>query len=245
MRLQASCILQGVQDERKTTDSERELRFQRRIAELGFMRGQMPWDAPETPFTLPFEQTKYASELELETDENRTYEETERRVLMDLISQTYNFRTFYKRLHYELKRAQRYQRPLSLLLLGIDRLEGIASQYGAPLKEAVIRETARAFMSSIRDVDLPGRCREDSFGIILPETPFDGAEVAAERLRIRLENCEISHEWQKVKITVSVGGATFPTSALVLDELFAVAAEALVTAGRRGGNLVLFSGSVI
>ncbi len=209
------------------------------------MRGQMPWDMQETPaFNLPFEQSKYFSEMELETDDRRTYEETEKRVLMDLISQTYNFRTFYKRLHYELKRASRYQRPLSVILLSIDRLEAIESQHGAPLKDAIIRETARVFMAAIRDVDLPGRCREDSFGIILPETPIEGAEVAAERLRIKLEHVEITHEWQKTQVTVSVGGASYPTSALVLDELFAQAAEALLLASRKG-NMVSFGGSLL
>jgi two-component system cell cycle response regulator len=229
-------------DNQEKTDTQREMLFQKRIAELGFQRHQLPWNMGEMPsFNLPFNETKYASELEFETDA-QTHEESERRVLMDLISNTYNFRTFYKRLHYELCRARRYKRTLSLMLVGIDRLDLIRDQFGEEAKEALIRSAAKIVMSGIRDVDLPGRCREDVFGVILPETPVEGVEVAAERIRTKLEQHSIAHNWSTISMTATIGAANFPAGAQNLDELFAHAAEALLNGMERGGYAIVFGG---
>jgi diguanylate cyclase (GGDEF)-like protein len=230
-----------VNDADKKADMQRELLFQKRIAELGFQRHQLPWNMGAAPaFNLPYEETAFASEVEMETDA-LNQEDAERRVLTDLVSNAFNFRTFYKRLHYEVRRANRYQRPLSILLVGIDRLNLIGDQFGQEARDSMVRSTARVVISAIRDVDIPGRCREDVFGVILPETPVDGAEVAAERIRTKLEQFTIVHNWTSVSMTASVGAASFPTSAQKLDELFAKAAEALFQCNEHGGNAVKFA----
>lgn len=226
-------------DKRKE-ELDREVLFQRRIAQLGFQRQQLPWNMSEKPqFNLPVEETKLYAERELESA--ITEEESERRVLMDLLSQTYNFRTFYKRLHYELKRARRYKRSLSIVLVAIDRLEVISRQFGPDTADASVQATARVLLNSIRDVDIPGRCREDTFGVILPETGLEGAEVAAERIRTKLEQFSVRTQWQSITITVSVGAACFPETSTQLDEMFAQAAEALLSSMQKGGNGVIFA----
>lgn len=227
-------------DNRKE-ELDREALFQKRIAELGFQRQALPWNMGDKPvFDLPAEETKFFSERELE-DGNLSEEEIERRVLMELLSQTTYFKTFYKRLHYELKRARRYKRLLSVCLVGVDRLDSVTQQHGLETTDALVRSVARVLLSCIRDVDIPGRCREDTFGIILPETGIDGAEVAAERIRTKLERFSLTHNWQTVSVTVSVGVSCFPNCASSLDELFAQAAEALLSSMQRGGNGVIFA----
>jgi diguanylate cyclase (GGDEF)-like protein len=128
------------------------------------------------------------------------------------------------------------------MLVGIDRLQLVADQFGQEGRDALIRAAAKVVMSSIRDVDIPGRCRDDVFGVILPETPVDGAEVAAERIRTKLERYSIPYNWMTITMTASVGAANFPTTAADLDELFAQAAEALNSCTERGGNAVQFAG---
>lgn len=228
-------------EEKKKAESDREVLFQNRIAELGFQRQQLPWNMGDKPvFELPFEETKFAAERELE-DATLSDEEIERRVLMDLLSQTTNFRAFYKRLHYEVKRARRYKRLLSLILVGVDKLEGITYQGGVEASDAAVRNVARVLLGCIRDVDIPGRCREDTFGVILPETGIEGAEVAAERIRTKLENFTVKHKWTTVSLTVSIGVSCFPNCAQSLDELFAQCAEALLSGMQRGGNSVVYA----
>lgn len=228
-------------NDKKNDDVERERLFQQRIADLGFKRQQLPWAVTEIPkFNLPQEETKLFAERELE-DQSLSEEEVERRVLLDLLSQTYNFRTFYKRLHYELKRARRYQRMLTVCLVGIDGLPTIAKQSGSDMTDALIQSTARIVLNCIRDVDLAGRCREDTFGLILPETGLEGAEVAAERIRTKLERNTVTVGWQSVSMTASLGVACFPGPAESVDELFAQAAEAMLAGMQRGGNGVVFA----
>jgi diguanylate cyclase (GGDEF)-like protein len=228
-------------EEKKPAESDREVLFQKRIAELGFQRHQLPWNMGDKPvFELPFEETKFASERELE-DASLSDEEIERRVLMDLLSSTTNFKSFYKRLHYELKRARRYKRLLSVVLVGVDRLDAIQQKGGIEASDAAIRTAARVLLACIRDVDIPGRCREDTFGVILPETGIEGAEVAAERIRTKLENVSIQHQWTSVSMTVSIGVSCFPNCAQTLDELFAQTAEALLNGMQRGGNSVVYA----
>jgi two-component system cell cycle response regulator len=227
--------------ENKKEASDREVLFQKRIAELGFQRQQLPWNMGDKPvFELPYEETRLASERELE-DASLSDEEIERRVIMDLLSSTTNFRSFYKRLHYELKRARRYKRLLSVVLVGVDKLESITYSGGIEASDAAVRSAARVLLACIRDVDIPGRCREDTFGVILPETGIEGAEVAAERIRTKLENYTIENKWKNITMTVSIGVSCFPNTAQSLDELFAQAAEALLGGMQRGGNSIVYA----
>jgi len=221
--------------------SKKEVLFQRRLAELRSKNEQFPWTLGETKaeFEIPKEESKLLSEKELDRDLSES--EVERRALLELASLSFNFRTFYKRLHYELRRAKRYTRPLSILLVAVDRLEQIGNKGGNDAKMQVIEAVARVVLSSIRDVDIPGRCREDVFGIILPETPRSGAEVAAERLRTKLEDLNVVAGWQNYTITASVGACCYPGRAIEAEELFAQVVEVLLATMRSGGNSVAFA----
>ena len=220
------------------TQRDKEDLFQRRIAALRIQNEQFPWTSGDSPqYEIPREDSKLFSERDSE-GRDISDAELERRALLDLTSQ--NFKTFYKRLNYELRRARRYVRPVSLCLVGIDRFEEVAIRIGQEAKSAAVDGAGKVLLASIRDVDIAGRCREDTFGVILPETPRSGAEVAAERIRTKLEKHVISGIWQPFAITVSVGVAHFPEGVTELEDMFAQAAEALLANMRSGGNRVSF-----
>ena len=216
--------------------TDKEHLFQKRIADLRMQNEQFPWTSGDNPqYEIPREDAKLHSERDSE-GKDVSDAELERRALLDLTSQ--NFKTFYKRLNYELRRARRYARPCSLCLVGIDAFEELGTHIGPEAKTAAVDGAGRLLLGSIRDVDIAGRCREDTFGVILPETPRSGAEVAAERIRTRLEKHVIASIWQPFTITVSVGVSFFPDGVLELEEMFAQAAEALLANMRHGGNRV-------
>jgi diguanylate cyclase (GGDEF)-like protein len=221
----------------------KEALFHQRLAELRSKNAQFPWSGGELPeFDIPREESKLLANREVEGP-GVTDAELERRALLDLTSLSSSFNSFYKRLNYEIQRARRYKRPLSICLVGIDDLERIALKSSIETKTTVVEAVAKMILSSIRDVDIPGRCREDCFGIILPETPVAGAEVAAERIRTKMEQFAVQQQWQAtLVITVSVGAASFPDNGEVVEELFAQAVEALMTTMKRGGNAVNFAG---
>lgn len=159
-------------DKRKrlTEREEQELLFQKRLAELRARNNQFPWNMKEQPdFEIPAEQSKLFADRYIE-DPSLSDEEVERRALLDLNS--FNFWSFYKRLNYEVRRASRYKRPLSLLFVTIDKLANVVENFGLQGENAVILGTGRGLLGSVRDVDIAGRCRDDCFGVILPETPL-------------------------------------------------------------------------
>jgi diguanylate cyclase (GGDEF)-like protein len=235
-----------VSEEKKAKEAE----FYRRIAELRSKNNQFPWTTGEIPiFELPKEQTKLYGDSEVE-DSAVSADELERRVLMDLVAPTYNFRTFYKRLNYELKRANRYDRCLSLLVVAVDGLDDIGKARGLEVRDNIVAASAAVMLTSIRDIDLIGRCREDAFGIILPETPRSGAEVAAERIRTRLENYEVVIKGRSYLLSVSIGVSCFSGRPLVetgygqgpsVEDVFGCAADAVMVRMKGGGNGITFA----
>jgi len=212
----------------------REALFQKRLADLRAENQQFPWNIGDVPeFEIPKDQSKLFADRYIE-DPSLSDEEVERRALLDLTS--YNFWSFYKRLNYELRRARRYKRDLSLLLVAVDGLSNVSNKYGLTAENAVVLGAGRVLLGSIRDVDVAGRCRDDTFGIILPETPMSGSEVAAERVRTRMEEHEIVYEGKQISITASVGGTSFSGDDEQVDIMVAKAIEALKSCLDRGGN---------
>ncbi len=155
-------------EEKKAKEAE----FYRRIAELRSKNNQFPGQQAKFLFSsCQRSRRSFMATARWKTVPSSA-DELERRVLMDLVAPTYNFRTFYKRLNYELKRANRYDRALSLLVCRSRRIWTISGKArGLEVRDNIVAASAAVMLTSIRDIDLIERCREDAFGIILPETP--------------------------------------------------------------------------
>jgi diguanylate cyclase (GGDEF)-like protein len=165
-------------------------------------------------------------------------EELDRLALLDSLTELYNSRTFLKELKDELKRAKRYKRPVSLLLVSIDGYKEIARQFGSLTSDAVLKVAGSVIKATIRDVDIPARYSGDEFAILFPETNPQGATIAAERIRQRIGAQAISHNWNNLNVTASIGAASFPAHAREHDELVARAVQALELAQQRGGDRI-------
>lgn len=217
----------------------REALFQKRLAERRLEQNQFPWSTgggDSAEFDIPKDESKLFADRSIE-DASLSDDEVERRALLDLTS--YNFWTFYKRLNYETRRARRYKRDLTLLLVSVDGLHAISERYGLQCENTVILSTGRILLSSIRDVDIAGRCRDDTFGVILPETPVSGAEVAAERVRTKMEEHTIMHGLERISITASVGGTSLLDSDKQADVIVARAIETLKRSMAHGNTVSL------
>lgn len=227
--------------ESKQPNKDKEVLFQRRLADLRSKKQRFAWETGELPqFEIPKTESKLHADREVE-DPNLSEDELELRALLDLTARTCDFKTFYKRLNYELRRARRYKRDLSLVLVAVDQYEVLSIKVGPAAKDAAVQAAARLLLGSIRDVDIAGRCREDTFGVILPETGPAGAEVAAERIRTRMESHLLPRPFHNLSITVSVAVSYFPGHGNEVEELFGSAVDALLWTLKRGGNAVMFA----
>jgi diguanylate cyclase (GGDEF)-like protein len=92
-----------------------------------------------------------------------------------------NHRAFQERVESEVGRAQRYGRPLALVLLDLDHFKLVNDAYGHQAGDAALMQAARLLEMGARAGDVLGRIGGDEFALLLPETTAAGALPIAER----------------------------------------------------------------
>jgi diguanylate cyclase (GGDEF)-like protein len=143
------------------------------------------------------------------------------------------------RLREEVKRARRYDKPLSVIMCDIDHFKRVNDTYGHPAGDAVIIACADVLRAGTRlDIDVAGRYGGEEFLIVLPETDLQGGVVAAERLRAAFEATETSIGGGKtLKKTMSFGVTCFGPDDDA-DSLVKRSDEALYMSKEGGRNCV-------
>lgn len=153
----------------------------------------------------------------------------------------YNARHFAVVMQEELGRAQRFQRPMSLIMADLDLLRDINNTYGHLAGDAVLRGIADVFRQQLRHYDVPARFGGEEFSILLPETPPDQAFEIAERIRraVAATLYEVETSSEPIRATISMGVAAFPRDGQELNELVHQADLAVYRAKLQGRNRVL------
>jgi diguanylate cyclase (GGDEF)-like protein len=108
-------------------------------------------------------------------------------------------------LRVEFARAQRYEYPLSCLLMSVDGLGAIRDAYGYEAKQQVLDEVAQALQAETRSCDFLGRLMDDRLLAVVPHTRGDGARVLAERLLAAVRKLKFESGGERVPITLSIG----------------------------------------
>ncbi|MCA9403324.1 MAG: diguanylate cyclase [Candidatus Omnitrophica bacterium] len=129
----------------------------------------------------------------------------------DGLTELWNHSAILQRLEEEFKRAYRYNKDLSCLMIDLDHFKGINDLCGHQRGDKVLRQTAQMIRSFVREVDIVGRYGGDEFLIILPETPADKAQIVAERLVNVFDGLTNSKKGE-IFSTISVGIAGVPNS---------------------------------
>jgi diguanylate cyclase (GGDEF)-like protein len=156
--------------------------------------------------------------LQLEIDEHKKTEEALRQgesrymelSIKDDLTGLYNQRHFYHLLHAEIERSERYERPLSLLLLDIDDFKQFNDTYGHMEGDRVLERIGATIQRCVRKTDWAFRYGGEEFTIFMPETSGDQACVLAERIRteFRAERFRPRPGMEESK-TVSIGIAHY------------------------------------
>ena len=111
---------------------------------------------------------------------------------------------FVENMDYELRRIQRINSPLSLIMFDIDHFKHINDTQGHELGDRVLQKLAAITRNTIRDVDVFTRWGGEEFMILTPDTDAEGARVLAERIRETV----VWHQFPGVgNVTVSLGVA--------------------------------------
>ncbi|HSC72854.1 MAG TPA: diguanylate cyclase [Gaiellaceae bacterium] len=157
----------------------------------------------------------------------------------------FNARHFATALSEEIGRAQRFERPMSLIMADLDLLRDINNSYGHLAGDAVLQGIADVFRAQLRHYDVPARFGGEEFSILLPETPPDQAMEIAERIRraVAQRRFDVETSSEPIRATVSIGVAGFPKDGTDANELIHQADLAVYRAKLQGRNRVLSASS--
>jgi len=189
------------------------------------------------PVNAPIVKARIKNHIALQQARNELTlknEELEQLAIRDKLTGLYNRRKLDESFAVEVSRAERYGRPLSVILLDIDRFKAVNDTHGHPVGDAVLVETAERLLTALRTSDVPGRWGGEEFLIICPETPLDTALQLAERLR---HDYEVRDFPAAGRLTASFGVAAHHKGLLANDILLSVD-QALYRAKNDGRNRV-------
>ncbi len=139
-------------------------------------------------------------------------------------------------------RAQRYQLPLSMLMIDIDHFKRVNDTYGHSTGDRAICQVAHTCRQLVREIDLTGRLGGEEFVIVLPDTSLSGAVNLAERLRKTVEEDKIqADDHSYFSISVSIGVSAYNKSESTFENMLSRSDQALYKAKEMGRNRVVIA----
>jgi two-component system, cell cycle response regulator len=168
-------------------------------------------------------------------------QQVQRLSVTDPLIEIYNRRYLIVQLPRDIDRAQRYQRPLSVVLADLDYFKRINDDHGHQVGDEVLRSFAKLAGASLRQCDWIARYGGEEFVFVLPDTPLSGALEAAEKLRAECEGAIIETTSGPLRLTSSFGVAELASDTLypeTADDFLRRADLALYEAKRDGRNCV-------
>lgn len=168
------------------------------------------------------------------------HDQLHEQAIRDPLTGLFNRRYMSDALEREMRRAERHQRPLGILMIEIDNFKQFNDSFGHDAGDLTLKKVAELVQVNIRADDIPCRFGGDEFILILPETALEAASQCAERLRENASVFQLEYEGKPLSgLTLSIGVAVFPkhgeTGALALR----AADEAMYQAKQTGKNRVI------
>jgi two-component system, cell cycle response regulator len=167
--------------------------------------------------------------------EARYHEELRALALRDGLTGAANKRQLLEVLEREMGRHRRHARPLSLLIVDLDRFKAVNDALGHLAGDEVLRNLVRIVTPALRREDCLARFGGDEFALVLPETALEGARIVAEKVRRRVEEGPFTFEGLVLPVTASVGIAELAPEMQNPEDLIS-AADARLFEAKRGGR---------
>jgi len=171
-------------------------------------------------------------------DNARMFQKMSDSAINDSLTGIKNRRSLLQVAEHEFERSNRYDTPISIIMLDIDKFKQINDTCGHLAGDTVLADVGKALNAFIRKIDTAGRYGGDEFCIILPETDLSEAKTAANRLLEEFHKIKIPSVSYEEYLEASLGVASKNENISNLKELLARADQALYLAKKRGRNRV-------
>jgi len=160
--------------------------------------------------------------------------------MTDSLTGLYNRR--YLETHFEIvnRRLAEAGKPLSLMILDLDRFKDINDVYGHRAGDQILRGIASHLTDRLRGFDTAARLGGEEFVVLMPESQIEEAMAAANRIGRSIGATVFGADGVEhgLSVTVSIGVASAAAGSCTFDELLSRADGALYEAKRSGRNRV-------
>lgn len=155
----------------------------------------------------------------------------------DALTKIFNRRFFDEQLISQIKKTQRYEQDLSLIIFDIDNFKSVNDIWGHNMGDFVLLEMCKIIKKNIRRSDIFARIGGEEFAIIAPGTDIQNANILAEKVRELVEN----HDFKPAgRITISLGAVQHKKGDTP-ETIYKRADKALYTAKNNGRNMTWVS----
>jgi two-component system, cell cycle response regulator len=153
----------------------------------------------------PFDSAELNARVRAALRTKRFQDMLAQRAMIDGLTGLWNRAHFDQRMHEEVAAAARYDRPMSLIMMDVDKFKNLNDNHGHPFGDEVLQAVGDVLQDSARTSDWPCRYGGEEFGLILRETDLEGAVIMAERVREEIESLQLRNKAQLVPVTASFG----------------------------------------
>ncbi len=153
--------------------------------------------------------------------------QAKRLAFIDELTGLYNMRYLDFALDQEIRRAERYRYPVSVLFLDLDHFKSVNDTHGHLVGSQLLIKVARLLEKCLRDVDTIIRYGGDEYVCILPQTSESAAKKVAERIQSHFENTSFQMDDVAVQLTSCIGISSYPKHARSKKDILSYADKAM------------------
>jgi len=160
--------------------------------------------------------------------------------IRDPLTGLFNRRFMEESLERELRRAERSQLPVALLMVDIDHFKRFNDTFGHQAGDALLRALGNLLKETTRGQDVVCRYGGEEFAFVLSGASLEAAQKRAELLQGEIKQLNVRHGGQLLgTVTISVGIAIFPNNGDGAEQLLKAADDALYRAKEEGRDRII------
>ena len=173
-----------------------------------------------------------------------SHERLQRVAAIDPLTGLYNRRFGLERLSQEFSRSVRSNEPLGVVMFDIDHFKTVNDSYGHQVGDNVLKSIAENAKGALREGDTLMRYGGDEFLAVMPGAGEADLQAVGERMRRIVESSVVFESSAEVRVTISLGGVSFPSVDVAdLDDLIRKADAGMYSAKKSGRNRLTLIGA--